>query len=94
MGSELIDSKYLIDSDWVGYALQTIEYYGYKYYFYIHLDGTPTLIGGGPFGSQTIYPLDFSTDEAFIVPIGDLIVLSILIFNVRGNKLLLQLVIF
>ena len=67
LGSAVIDSKYLISADWVGYAFQTLEYYGYNYYLYIHLDADPTVIGG-PFGSQTIYPLEVSqSDEVFIV---------------------------
>ena len=68
MTAHLIDTQVLIDSDWVTYARLSIEDYQSKYYFYIHTSSAPILVGGGPYGSQTIDPLQISSsDEEFLV---------------------------
>ena len=64
----MIDSKVLIDSDWVSYTLQTIADHGSRYRYYIHTNPESIEIGGGPYGRQTIYPIEISPgDEEFLV---------------------------
>ena len=68
MATKFVDTRFLIDSDWVGFAAQAIADHGSKYFFYIHTSSDPVEIGGGPYGRQTIYPLEILTrDEEFLV---------------------------
>ena len=68
MTNALIQSKILIDNDWVRFARQSLEAYGAKYLYYLHAISEPIQIGGGPYGSQVIYPLSISSgDEEFLV---------------------------
>ena len=68
MSKELIQVKALVDEDWVEYAKQTINDNGSHYSYYIHISNEPIEIGGGPYGRQTIYPLDMSySDQRFVI---------------------------
>ena len=47
MTNALIQSKILIDNDWVRFARQSLEAYGAKYLYYLHAISEPIQIGGG-----------------------------------------------
>jgi len=59
----LIPTNSLIDSAWVGYAQQTISDHGSLYRYYLHTSSDPIEIGGGPYGRQTINPLEIPRNE-------------------------------
>jgi serralysin len=64
----VIPTQALIDQDWVAYANQTLADHGGLYRYYLHTTAAPVVIGGGPYGSQTITPVAISTaDEDFLV---------------------------
>lgn len=68
MTNELIDINVLIDHAWVNFARKAIVDYDLNYRYYIHASSEPIEIGGGPYGRQTIYPLELlSGDEEFLV---------------------------
>ena len=68
MSSESIGTHFLTDKTWVEYAIQTITDHGSSYRFYIHESSEPVEIGGGPYGNQTIYPLEIEPgDVDFLV---------------------------
>ena len=72
MARDLIDSKALVDSDWVAYTLQAISGDASKYFFYIHESSDSVEIGGGPYGRQIIHPLSISAvDQDFFVSCVD-----------------------
>ena len=65
---ELIEANILIDSGWVDFTRLAIRDYQFKYFYYIHTSADPIEIGGGPYGSQTILPMQISaSDEEFLV---------------------------
>ena len=68
MAVSWIDSNYLVDTAWVEYTEQTIADHGSQYWYYIHASSDPVVIGGGPYGEQTIFPYEISPDdEQFLV---------------------------
>ena len=68
MSKELIQVEALIDIEWVDYAKQTISDNGSHYSYYIHINDEPIEVGGGPYGRQTIYPLNMSySDQKFVI---------------------------
>ena len=68
MAVSWIDSNYLVDTAWVEYTEQTIADHGSQFWYYIHASSDPVVIGGGPYGEQTIFPYEISPDdEQFLV---------------------------
>ena len=65
LARDLIDSKALVDSDWVAYTLQAISGDASKYF--LHITSSDSVeIGGGPYGRQIIHPLSISAVDQFL----------------------------
>ena len=68
MAIELISTDALIDNILVNYARRVIGDHSSIYGYYIHASSESIDIGGGPYGRQTIYPMEIQpSDQEFLI---------------------------